>query len=255
MFWRNTYHLGRYTEVEEYHSGRYGAPGQKRAGKREPTPEEIAKVNQRNKEKQCRRKLKKYFEAGDYFFLLTYRKEDRPASMDEAVGHFAKLIRRLRQAYKKAGLPCMWIRNIEQGTKGAWHIHLAIKAIPGERLDIIIQDLWEHGAARSEPISERKGWDSLASYLTKSEVNEKRIRSSGYSASRNMPLPEPDRKVIKYKTFQREPHVPRGWTFEQGSLAEGMNPVTGYPWRCYGYYKKTGNKREFVNRHDTGLSG
>ena len=61
------YHLRNAIEVEEYHSGRYGAPGQKRVPRKKPTPEQIEKVNQRNKEKLCRRKLRQHFDVNDYF--------------------------------------------------------------------------------------------------------------------------------------------------------------------------------------------
>lgn len=242
MFWRNTYHLGRYTEVEEYHTGRYGDPDGRREKKRKPTPEDMARVNHQNKVKRCRRKLRMYFEKGDYFFLLTYAKDKRPADMDEAVEDFRKLVGKLRPIYKKHGVPCRWIRNIEQGSKGAWHIHLAIKAIPGVRLDVIIQDLWEekHGHARSEAIRETGGFRDLAEYLTKSETVDSRFRECGYSTSRNMPLPEPEKKLIRWRTFRKNAQVPKGFELEKGSLNEGINPVTGFPYRSYAYYRLEG---------------
>ena len=40
-----TYYCGETIEVEKKHTGRYGAPGQKRQKKRKPTKEEIAKQN------------------------------------------------------------------------------------------------------------------------------------------------------------------------------------------------------------------
>ena len=45
---RKTYRYRNAVEVEEYHTGRYGAPGQKRKEKAKPTPEQMEKVNQRN---------------------------------------------------------------------------------------------------------------------------------------------------------------------------------------------------------------
>ena len=43
---RQTWDCGNTREVEEKHTGRYGARGQKRQKRRKATPEEIAKQNQ-----------------------------------------------------------------------------------------------------------------------------------------------------------------------------------------------------------------
>ena len=41
---RKTYRYKNAVEIEEYHTGRYGAPGQERKGKSKPTPEQMAVV-------------------------------------------------------------------------------------------------------------------------------------------------------------------------------------------------------------------
>lgn len=182
-----------------------------------------------------------YFSKFDYMVTLTFRVEDRPESMEKAAEYFAKLIRGLRTIFRKAGVPLRWIRNIEKGTKGAWHIHLIIKALPGERLDVLIQDLWPYGSVISQPLRKDGGFRKLAEYMTKSQVNEKRLRESSYSTSRNMPLPEPEKKVIRWKTFRKKPTIPKGYTLDPGSLEEGICVVTGYPWRHYAYYREDTN--------------
>ena len=37
-------------DTEEYHDGKYGAPGEKRIKRKKATPEEMERVNKRNKE-------------------------------------------------------------------------------------------------------------------------------------------------------------------------------------------------------------
>lgn len=69
---------GNTREVEEKHTGRYGARGQKRQKRRKATPEEIAKQNQWKKERDVRRLIKWNFGIGDYWFTLTYKKGSRP---------------------------------------------------------------------------------------------------------------------------------------------------------------------------------
>lgn len=73
-----TYYCGETIEVEKKHTGRYGAPGQKRQKKRKPTREEIQKQNERLAVQKLRRKINTNFGADDYHIILTYRPEERP---------------------------------------------------------------------------------------------------------------------------------------------------------------------------------
>lgn len=132
---RKTYKLrgGDVYDVEEYPDGRYGAKGKARQKKKKPTPEQMAAVNQANRAKICRRLLIEYFDAGDYFVTYTYKVEQRPKDMTVALKDLQKALRKLRPKYKKANTPFYWIRNIERGTKGAWHIHLVIKKHQGRQ--------------------------------------------------------------------------------------------------------------------------
>ena len=53
---KKTYRYRNAIEIEERHTGRYGAPGLKRQKKKKPTPEQMERQNQHNKEKKARRK-------------------------------------------------------------------------------------------------------------------------------------------------------------------------------------------------------
>lgn len=83
----NRRHFKNAIEVEEYHTARYGAPGHKRAKRRKATPEEIEKINQYNREKLARWKLRANFNVHDYFTDLTYRKDERPPNMEIGRAH------------------------------------------------------------------------------------------------------------------------------------------------------------------------
>lgn len=222
-------------EIEEYHTARYGAPGEKRKPRNKPTPEQIEKVNQRNKEKKCRRKLRTYFDVNDYFVTLTYAREARPPDLKQAKKDFAQCIRKLRAEYKKCGQELRWIRNIEVGTKGAWHVHLVINRIPDA--DIMLRRAWTKGRVTHQLLYERGEFRELAAYITKSPKTESRLKESDYSCSRNMPLPEPEKKVIRWQTW-RKIRIPPGFYLDKESLHEGINPVTGYPYRSYTLIKK-----------------
>ena len=132
-------------------------------------------------------------------------------------------------------------RNIERGTKGAWHIHLVINEI-GDTASIITK-AWTKGGTWSIEIKNSKYHDEdftkLANYMTKDEhtTEEKkdgkpgkpRLSEANYNTSRNMPLPEP--KVDKLRRWKEEPKPKKGYYIAK--IHEGINPVTGYKYRRY----------------------
>lgn len=123
-------------DVEEFHDGQYGGPGKGRTPRAKPTEEQMQKVNARNKMQRCRRRLLEYFEPGDIFATWTYEVKNRPPDMKAALKDFQDAMKRIRKEFKKRGYEVFWIRNIECGTKGAWHIHLIIKEV-GDTVSII----------------------------------------------------------------------------------------------------------------------
>ena len=74
---RDTWDCGETLEVEEKHTGRYGARGQKREPKKEPTPEDIIRQNQWKRVRELRRLVKWNFTTGDSWITLTYQKDKR----------------------------------------------------------------------------------------------------------------------------------------------------------------------------------
>lgn len=229
------YMFPRAIEVEQFHTARYGAPGQERQPKRKPTPDQIRRQNQRIKEKKCRHRLRKYFEANDYFVTLTYRRDARPPDMETAVKHFRQFYKKLQREYRKRGHELRWIRNIECGTRGSWHIHLVLNRI--QDTDLLIQQAWKHGRIVHQLLNDRGEFRELAAYMTKTPDTDPRLREANYSTSRNMPLQEPEKKRIRWKTWKKI-HVPEGWYLDKASLREGINPVTGYPYRSYTLLKR-----------------
>ena len=218
-------------EVEEYHTARYGAPGQKRQKKRKAIPEEIDKINQYNRVKTARRKLRANFDVHDYFTDLTYRRDERPPDMAAAKKDFKKFIREVRKQYKKHGYELKWMRNIEVGTKNGWHIHLIINRYP--ETDIILAEAWKKGKVINQLMYEKGEFRKLAEYITKTPKTDPRLKESDYSTSRNLPIPEPKEKVyLKWESW-RNVRVPQGFYLDVDSYHEGVNPVTGFRYRHY----------------------
>lgn len=255
MIKRKTYKFRRedVIDVEEYHDGRYGAPGQKRVKKSKATEDDIRYVNHQNKVRKCRHKLLEYFGPHDLFVTWTYEERNRPPNMKEALKDFGKVIRYIRNEYRKRGRELFWIRNIERGTKGAWHIHVVINDI-GDDTAGIIKKAWKKGGIYLSEIKlNSKIYDEdftkLAAYLTKDEnTREKkkdgefgkpRLKEASYSTSRNMPLKKP--KVDKLVRWKPEPKPKKGYHISK--IHEGVNPVTGYLYRQYTMIRIT-KKRE-----------
>lgn len=237
----HTFRKGDILEVKEYHDGRYGARRLPREKKRKPTPEQMAVVNAMNKAETARHRLLEYFGKGDYFLTLTYRVEARPPDMAKAKKDFTNLISKLRTRYKKEQIELRWIRNIEKGTKGAWHVHMVIT---GCRDTISwVEECWPHGGIYAEQLEKSKYYEEdfsqLASYITKNEkVGEKRedgkrdkprLSESSYSTSRNMPLKPPKKK--KLARWPKEIKQKNGYYIAKSY--EGINPATGFKYRRY----------------------
>ena len=83
-YMQKKYRYGNCIEVKQYHTARYGAPGQPRQKKTKPTPEAVKKQNQRRKEERTARIIGANFTEGDYVRTLTFAPAQRPSDMKEA---------------------------------------------------------------------------------------------------------------------------------------------------------------------------
>ena len=243
MIKRVTYKLRkeRVLIVQEYHDGKYGAKGLPRKKKKKATKEDILKVNRWNKTKRCQMRLLEYFEKDDLLVTWTYKVENRPATMKEAIKHFGDAMRKVRREIRKRGYENFYIRNIERGTKGAWHIHFVVKEV-GDTASIV-QNAGDKGGTWLTKIKDSDYYSEdmlkLAEYLTKDEYSTEtkkdgtqskpRIRESSYRCSQNMPLPKPH--PDKLYRWKKEIKPKKGYYIAR--MWEGINPKTGYKYRRY----------------------
>lgn len=232
---KKTWRFPNAVEVMEYHTGRYGAPGEPRHKRAGPTPEEVRRYNRKLREMKCRHKLREHFRENDYYVTMTYAKDQRPADMEEAKKDFRNFIRQLARAYRGTGHTIKWIRNIEVGTKGAWHVHLVVNRIPDA--DIIIRSCWQRGRAYFELLYEKGGFRQLAAYITKTPETDPRLREAHHSSSRNLPVPEPEVKTIfRWETWPAAVRIRKDtaekWYVDRDSVCEGVNKY-GHRYRQY----------------------
>ena len=106
-----------------------------------------------------------------------------------------------------------------------------------EGADLIIKSAWNKGGVNQKLMYEEGGFRELAEYIAKKPAEENAIKEKWYSRSRNLIIPEPEKKVMSGKTWRKEPKAPKGYYLDKESMVEGINPVTNYKYRYYTFVK------------------
>lgn len=234
---RHIWEFGWCREIEEKHTGRYGARGQKREKKKKASREEIKKHNQWKRERDVRRLIKWNFKEHDYWMTVTYKERERP-SYEQMKADMAKLIRTVRTEYRKRGAELKYIRRLEIGKQGGPHMHILVNRISDT--DIIFAECWKKGRARPGLLYKEGGYKKLAEYITKPKKEwEPEEMQSRYTTSKNLIRKDPEEKVINKRSLADEhenpipPKAPKGYYVDLESVEMDKNPVTGYFYRHY----------------------
>lgn len=241
-YWRQVWECGDTREVEEKHTGRYGAAGQKRIKRKRPTPEDMARQNQWKRVRDLRRLIKWNFrEKKDYWVTLTYRKGDRP-SWEQMKKDLTELIGKLRKAYRAAGEELKYIYRLGIGKKGGPHVHIILNRISKAETgtDMMLAEFWNKGHANIRSMYEEGGYADLAEYIAKPLEEWEPEGIKRYTPSRNLVRkePEPPELILRRSLADRhgnmkEPKPPKGYYVDRSSIRMGRNPVTGYFYRHY----------------------
>ena len=239
---KRTRKFPRAIEVTELHDDRHRWPGRQRAERKKPTPESMQRANLRRREDKARWKLREYFKEDDNWFRLSYDPEQRPPDMKTAREQYGKFIRKLKREYMKRGYELYWMKNIEVGSRNAWHVHLIFNELPDANILKIVKQLWPYGDVAGHLCYEKGEFEALAKYVTKTPKTpgyEKRLRETHFSTSQNMPLKDPEETTIRrFDTFMEKDvrNYHKGWYVDKSSVVEGINPYTGWPFRKYTLY-------------------
>lgn len=232
MYVREQYLCGESIEVEEKHTGKYGAPGVSRTKRKEPTPEQIARQNQWRRERDVRRLLKCNFVKDDLWVTLTYRRGSRPDDFKQAKNDIQKFINRMKYRYKKAGEEFRYIVITEVGKRGGIHHHMVMNRI--QDADRMIAEQWKYGGAVHELIrTTAEDYKRLADYIAKQPAEDNAIKDKWFSRSRNLKQPEVKRQIMKRRTFSEEIRPKKGYVVVKESIYSGTNPITGHLYRHY----------------------
>lgn len=121
-----------------------------------------------------------------------------------------KIMRQIKNEYKKYGDIPKSAYRIEIGSKGGIHIHLLITEIctdvPGVTGRQIVSKFWKYGGVHEKPIYEAGGFEGIAVYLCKEADKSKDGKAKQilypYVPSKNWNNPEHEVKVYKRMTMR-----------------------------------------------------
>lgn len=237
---RQQWDCGETIEVEEKHTGRYGARGQKREKRKKPSPEVIIKQNQWKRERDLRRLIKWNWRPYDHWMTITYRKGERP-SWEQMTKDIKNLLSKVRKLYRKYGYELKYIYRLGIGKKGGPHIHILVNRFSTEDTgtDVIFSEAWEKGHINFRPLREAGGYKELAEYIAKPLEEWEPEGISRYHPSRNLIRKEPEEKAIHRRSLIDKqgqavyPKAPKGYYIDPDSVKMGINPVTGFAYRHY----------------------
>lgn len=237
---RHTWEFGWCKEIEEKHTGRYGAPGQRRKRKKKASREEIAKQNQWKRERDVRRMIKWNFKERDYWMTVTYEKGVRPTA-EEMKRDMQKLIRTVRRSYQRCGQQLKYVLRMGIGKRGGPHTHILVNRFSTEDTgtDIIFQEAWKKGHINFKLAYQFGGYKDLAEYITKPREEWEPETIKRYSVSRNLIRRDPEERTVERRSLIDKqgisiyPKAPKGYYIDPESVRTGINRITGYAYRHY----------------------
>ena len=233
MHLRRKYRMPNSIEVVEFNSAKCPGKSRSRRPKSAPTCEAQARNNQRRKQRACSRMVETYFNEDDGALTLTWAKEKRPADMQEALKIFGKFVRWLKREYAKRCYELFWIRNIEVGPRGAWHVHMIVNRIDG--MELLINDWWTKNCG-GVFLQYLRNWrhqgKDIGEYISKTARTSSEVVESSWGHSRNVKKVKGEDKKITGQRMTDKPRVPKGWYLDENTLHSGEN-IDGYPFRTY----------------------
>lgn len=225
--------------LEQYHAPRYNIKGIDRSVNEAQTSEAQERANIRKTIRELTIKLNANFEGGDYHLALDYKPDDRPDTIEEAKADRLFFMRRLRYAYKKAGIEMKYVIVTEFGKKGALHHHLILN----KGLDTdVIHKAWKKGRVHFNLLDNTGEYSELAAYILKNRAEWKKRGGHGrqWTGSRNLKRPPTIKRIIRMDAYYEKPKTRPGYYIKPGSEFEGFTK-DGYPIRSYILVKTRGN--------------
>lgn len=223
---------GKTIEISKYFTYRFHRAETDRSPKEELTSEAVKRINNRNAIKRLRRILNTNFEDGDYLVRLDFQKEKVLGSEDMQI-KTAKALRKIKTAYKKAGLTCKYVYVKEIGPRGSRHLHMVISKSSVE----LLAKNWPYGYIHVDILSSEGQYARIAEYFVKysnkTELTEGKLIGKRWYGSRNLLKPKVTKQIISARDFLREPRSRKGYYIDINSIVSGICELTGYEYYSY----------------------
>lgn len=248
MMRHKIYRMGDTTDHEYISTDGGGAPGEKRKKRERASPEQVMYQNRLNKAREIRRLIKA--NNLEWLITLTWSNEKKPSGMEEAKKDFREFRDKMREEYRREGLPFKYIYIIEIGSRGGVHVHMVANDV--KNIHKLVAKHWERGHPNIKALYEEGDYRDLARYLTglpkhkkgKRELDEIKPLDKEkyyYNRSRNMEVPKPEvKRYSRWKIRKMIENVQngkasKGYVIDRESVRIGINPITG---REYLYYSE-----------------
>jgi hypothetical protein len=221
---------GKTIEVSQRYSCRNIDKKIPRSENKNETPKDVKKINERNSETNLRRLINTNFKYQDIHLVLTYKRENRPGTPQEAKRDLERFLRKLRTYYKKHDDELKYIAVTEYENKSIHH-HLVINSMDTRDLT----ELWKHGQPHPTYLERNGQYGKLASYLIK-ETNktfntDNGVHGKRWCASKNLQQPKIIKKIVSANSWKKDPKPKKGYYIEE--KRSGYHEATGYPFQFY----------------------
>lgn len=236
MYIKKEIHSGSVLEIEKLQNLKFHFKNTKRGPKISPTPNYMAKANERRAKKELARLINNNFLSGDMLITLTYAKDNRPKTPQETKNDIQNFLRNLKAAAKRKGKDLLYVGVSNFDYCGVPHHHLLLNHI---FTDAELQNIWFHGTINIKKLDNSGDYTKLAEYLLKHtngifQDHNCRVHAKRFLRSRNLKKPEVTITIIKSDSWRETPTAPKGYFLISNSIVTIFNEVTGYP---YQYYK------------------
>lgn len=236
---------GKVRFVKRYFATRHGTKGQVfRSGNENRTSPSQETVNDRNKIERFAILANANFDTGDYFVTFTYKSENRPSGIDEARKQWNKVLRRIRNGYKKQGAEIKYLWCLEH-KKYAWHYHLLCN---NEINSALFSSVWEYGKVHTENLDSRE-YHTVGEYMMKEQyIKEEKTKTQRcYGSSRNLIRPEADITILENDHWNENPEVDKYYTIVEGSLHNDEVDIDGldFSYKYQSYIERQEAQRNY----------
>lgn len=229
---KKTITAGNYIFVEKHYAIRYGRKRLPRSSNIRHTSEQQKRINEFKKRRRLLWIFCANFVNGDKWIALTYNRGKRPESMERAKADRKRFLRKLRDWYRKNGIPFAYMAMTERGIKGGLHHHVVIRGVVDYN---IIAKAWEkYGGWQAKTI----GVDNIGGHTDdilnvgkyfvkgRSEDSEK-----DYTKSNNLRPPKIDSEIIEAERWTSKPRPKKGYTVLD--IYDGFHDFFGMPYQEY----------------------